>query len=154
VSTRVGTSDISRRHAAADADDAEDSHAGYNGARAPTRPRFLRRILDFRYLLREEQAHAEQGKDRWSPGCDGTDSGVGSKRSASSRPAARGRRVRDAARRDAVPFRREVRLRERGTADNRAGASGARLTMYASRGPAASTAYSRVHGRERMVYVK
>jgi hypothetical protein len=80
------------------------------------------------------------------------DYGVETNRSMSSSPAAR-RRVHDVARRNAVPVRREVRLRERGTADSGVGVSSARVTIYAPRGTAASTAHSRVHGRGRVVYV-
>jgi hypothetical protein len=104
-------------------------------------------------LPREVLARAEEGYDRWSPGRGGTYSGVESKRSVSSRPGELRRRVHEAARRDAVPVRPEVRLRERGTADSRAGASVARVTIYAPRGTAASAAYSRVHGRGRVVHV-
>jgi hypothetical protein len=82
----------------------------------------------------EVLARAEQGIDRWSPGRSSTDSGVASKRPMSSRPAARRHHVRDAARRDAVPVRREVRLRERSIANSGPGVSSARVTMYAPRG--------------------
>jgi hypothetical protein len=81
------------------------------------------------------------------------DAGVGSKSPASSRSAERGRRVRNAACRNALPVRREVRLRERGIADSRASASGARVTIYAPRGSAASIVHFRVHGCGRVVYV-
>jgi hypothetical protein len=77
---------------------------------------------------------------------------VESKSSASSSCAARERRVRDVARRNAVPVRREVRLRERSIANSRGGASVARVMMYAPRGVTASVAHPHVHGRERVVY--
>jgi hypothetical protein len=120
--------------------------SGLDGPAAQTvqRPRPAREVL----------ARAEQGDDHWSPGRGGTDSGVGSKRSVSSSPAERRRRNRDAARRNAVHVRREVRLREREIADSGAGVSSARVTMYAPREATASAAHSRVHGRGRVIDVQ